>query len=268
MDYGDEERLRCGAAYYLPREDCGTEFHLLDVDTDREEDFTASRPLLEARFVAERVASMLRAGFPVQDGDHLRPCVPEDFAVLMRSPGPRLRHYARAFRELDIPCVTQEREDFFSTMEIAVTYSLLQVIDNPRQDVPLISVLRSPIFGFSPDRLALIRGGHPAGAVLCHLPGEASAAAGVQPRFGAAGPHQPGKKSPGADDAAGDGEGAAEGGVRVSGRGLNPGGGAGGAFPTCPCKSRRPRPQTPAPSRWGPRTRCRSPGAPGRAVPR
>ena len=112
------------------------------------------------------------------------------------------------------------------------------------------------------------RGGHPPGAVLRYLPGEASAAAGVQPRFGAAGPHQPGKKSPGADDAAGDGEGAAAGGVRVSGRGLNPGGGAGGAFPTCPCKSRRPRPQTPAPSRWGPRTRCRSPGAPGRAAPR
>ena len=174
MDYGDEERLRCGAAYYLPREDCGTEFHLLDVDTDREEDFTASRPLLEARFVAERVASMLRAGFPVQDGDHLRPCVPEDFAVLMRSPGPRLRHYARAFRELDIPCVTQEREDFFSTMEIAVTYSLLQVIDNPRQDVPLISVLRSPIFGFSPDRLALIRGGHPAGDFYEALSADAS----------------------------------------------------------------------------------------------
>ena len=42
-------------------------------------------------------------------------------------------------------------------------YSLLQILDNPRQDVPLIAVLRSPVFGFSPDRLAVIRGNHPQG---------------------------------------------------------------------------------------------------------
>jgi len=42
-------------------------------------------------------------------------------------------------------------------------YALLQILDNPRQDVPLISVLRSPVFGFTPDRLAVIRGGHTAG---------------------------------------------------------------------------------------------------------
>ncbi len=38
-----------------------------------------------------------------------------------------------------------------------MVYALLQIIDNPRQDVPLISVLRSPLFGFTPDRLAPIR---------------------------------------------------------------------------------------------------------------
>ncbi|MFU2434036.1 MAG: 3'-5' exonuclease, partial [Clostridiales bacterium] len=48
-------------------------------------------------------------------------------------------------------------EDFFASMEIAVLFALLQVIDNPRQDVPLIAVLRSPLFGFTPDELAAIR---------------------------------------------------------------------------------------------------------------
>ena len=41
--------------------------------------------------------------------------------------------------------------------------ALLEILDNPRQDVPLIAVLRSPLAGFTPDRLALIRGRHPAG---------------------------------------------------------------------------------------------------------
>ena len=48
-------------------------------------------------------------------------------------------------------------------MEIAVTLSLLEIIDNPRQDVPLIAVLRSPVFGFTPDRLAQLRAKTPAG---------------------------------------------------------------------------------------------------------
>ena len=44
-----------------------------------------------------------------------------------------------------------------------MVYALLQILDNPQQDVPLIAVLRSPLFGFTPDDLALIRGRHSAG---------------------------------------------------------------------------------------------------------
>lgn len=98
-----------------------------------------------------------------EDSGELRPCRAEDIVILMRSPGPRLRHYARALTERGIPCATQENEDFFSAMEVAVMCSLLEILDNPRQDVPLIAVLRSPLAGFSPDRLALIRGRHPEG---------------------------------------------------------------------------------------------------------
>ena len=49
----------------------------------------------------------------------------EDMAVLMRSPGPRLRHYLRAMAEAGIPCAVQESEDFFASMEVAVLYSCL-----------------------------------------------------------------------------------------------------------------------------------------------
>ena len=166
MDYGEGERLHFGAAFLPPREDCQTEFHLLTFPQGRgEEDVPLSRPLAEARFVAERVRRLLDEGYPVTDGDtgQLRPCRPEDIVVLLRSPGPRLRHYARALAERGIPCGTQESEDFFSTMEVAVVYALLQILDNPQQDVPLIAVLRSPLFGFTPDDLALIRGRHSAG---------------------------------------------------------------------------------------------------------
>ena len=159
MDYGEDEKLHFGADYLPPREDCQTEFHLIDVPAGR-------RALEEARFVARRVRALLDQGYPVTDEatGALRPCRESDIVVLLRSPGPRLRWYAQAMGEEGVACSTGESEDFFSAMEVAVTYSLLQILDNPRQDVPLIAVLRSPVFGFTPDRLAVIRGDHPDGS--------------------------------------------------------------------------------------------------------
>ena len=123
-----------------------------------EEERPVKRHVAEARFTAQRIRQLLEEGYEVTgSGGALRPCRPEDIVILMRSPGSRAAEYARALAEHGIPCSFEASENFFKTMEIAVTLSLLEVIDNPRQDVPLISVLRSPVFGFSPDRLAEIR---------------------------------------------------------------------------------------------------------------
>ena len=166
MDYGEQEALHFGADYLPERTDCPAEFHLLDLPIQRgTEGPPLSRPMAEARFAAERIAALLEEGYPVTDEETktLRPCRCEDIVVLMRSPGPRLRLYTRALAERNIPCAVQEDEDFFSAMEVAVVFALLQILDNPRQDVPLIAVLRSPLAGFTPDRLAHIRGAHTEG---------------------------------------------------------------------------------------------------------
>ena len=155
MDYGPEERLNFGAAYYPPHDDTAAEFHLIDVSDTEEEHF--DRTAVEARFVADRIRRMLDEGYRVNGGDGLRRCTPEDFVILMRSPRSRLKAFTAALAARGIPCAADESSDFFSSVEIAVVWSLLQIIDNPRQDVPLISVLRSPLFGFTPDRLAAIR---------------------------------------------------------------------------------------------------------------
>ena len=155
MDYGPEEQLNFGAAYYSPHEDTAAEFHLIDVSDTEEEHF--DRKAVEARFVADRIRRMLDEGYRVNGGDGLRRCTPEDFVILMRSPRSRLKAFTAALAARGIPCAADESSDFFSSVEIAVVWSLLQIIDNPRQDVPLISVLRSPLFGFTPDRLAAIR---------------------------------------------------------------------------------------------------------------
>ncbi len=156
MAYGPEERLYFGAAYYPPREDTAAEFHFINVSDTEEERF--DRTTVEAHFVAARIRKMLDEGYPVMGGDGaMRRCTPEDFVILMRSPRSRLKMFTAALSAQNIPCAADESSDFFTTVEIAVVYAFLQIIDNPRQDVPLISVLRSPLFGFTPDRLAAVR---------------------------------------------------------------------------------------------------------------
>ena len=174
LDYTEEQYLHFGAAYYPDAPERETEFHYLSVEDTPEQRF--DRAEAEARFTARRIRQLLDGGFPVRGGDgELRPVEPEDIVILMRSPSARLAVFTAALEREGIPCDGGESEDFFSAMEIAVVLSLLEIVDNPRQDVPLIAVLRSPLVGMSADRLAEIRALQPEGdyyEALCRDEGE------------------------------------------------------------------------------------------------
>ena len=147
MDYGDDEQLNFGATYYQPRQDVDTEFHLISVFDTEDEQF--DRTAVEARFVAKQIRKLLDEQYPVQGADGtLRAIREEDIVILMRSPRARQKAFTEALMKEKIACSVSENEILFNTMEIAVVFSLLQIVDNPRHDVPLISVLRSPLFGF------------------------------------------------------------------------------------------------------------------------
>ena len=166
MEYTEQEALHFGAEYYQEKEGCETEFYLVDYqsksDNDDKEEIKCAE--VEARFVAHRIRQLLDEPYMVQGEDgSLRAVREEDIVILLRSPGPRQKLYERVLAEEGIHCAAESNDDFFAAMEIAVVYSMLQIIDNPHQDVPLISVLRSPIFSFSANDLALIRAQCPKG---------------------------------------------------------------------------------------------------------
>ena len=162
MDYTDQEKLYFGAAYYTPAAGRETELHVVSVEDTPDQ--ALDRTEAEARFTARRIRQLLDEKFPVQAGEGaMRPVRPEDIVILMRSPRSRMQTFTRALAREGIPCGSGESEDFFSAMEIAVTVSLLEIVDNPRQDVPLIGVLRSPLVGLSPNQLAAIRAVLPEG---------------------------------------------------------------------------------------------------------
>ncbi len=112
----------------------------------------------EARLTALRLLELKAAAHPVWDhaAKKMRPVEWGDMAVLLRSPSGKAESYAREFTRLGVP-LTVARGGFYESMEITDLLSLLQLLDNPLQDLPLLAVLRSPLVGLSLDDLATIR---------------------------------------------------------------------------------------------------------------
>ncbi len=156
LRYGEAEALREGIPHEkLP--DPGVELYAVDV---RENTYAE-----EAAFVAEKIKTMLQSGTLVRSGDGWKPAAPEDIVILLRSPGSAGVYFQQALEARGIRCASGGGTDLLQTEEIGTLRSLLQTIQNPRLDIPLISTLASPVFGFTADDLASFRSQQKKGTV-------------------------------------------------------------------------------------------------------
>ena len=112
----------------------------------------------EARLLALRLRELKNSGHEIWDDDKkiFRAAEWRDMAVLLRSPAGKAEIFAKEFERAGVPLVVA-RGGFYETSEVLDLLSLLQLLDNPLQDVPCIAVLRSPLVGCSLDELAEIR---------------------------------------------------------------------------------------------------------------
>jgi ATP-dependent helicase/nuclease subunit A len=112
----------------------------------------------EARLLAIQLKQLINARQEVWDDGKkaFRAVEWRDLAVLLRSPANKAEAYAKEFERAGVPLMV-ERGGFYDSSEIMDLLSLLQLLDNPLQDVPAIAVLRSPLAGLSLDELAQIR---------------------------------------------------------------------------------------------------------------
>ncbi len=154
VDYTEEHFL-------VPREnipdagegDKSCEFYLVD---RKESELSSAED--EARFVASKIRELIDSGFEVcnKDGTHRR-VEYRDFAVLLRSVSGNAEVYERALRDVGIPYASPRAEGLLSKSEVNAIVSYLSVIDNPTSDIPLLALLKSPLFAFSADDLCYIR---------------------------------------------------------------------------------------------------------------
>lgn len=159
LDYTEREYLYPGRSDAADKPDT-VEIDILDMhggDSGEEDEEAPDKTALEAAFVADRIETLLR-DMVIPDGrGGFRPLRPGDIAILLRSVREKAPAYAQALADRHIPAGLPGSEGFFETPEIELALAILDIIDNPMQDVPLITVLRSPVYGFSPDELAAVR---------------------------------------------------------------------------------------------------------------
>ena len=149
LTYGEAEALREGIPHD-PLPEKAVELYALEVQEDT---YTE-----EAALVAERIQKMLQEGTRIRKNGTLLPVQPEDIVILLRSPGTAAGYFQKALEAQGIRCTTGAGGNLLKAEEICTLRSFLQVIMNPRLDIPLISLLASPVFGFTADDLAAIRG--------------------------------------------------------------------------------------------------------------
>ncbi len=151
INYTSEESLVPGSSYPQVAEP-NIDLKIIDTsETDQDDD------VLEAQSIAETIMKMISENYIVSENGRERPATYSDFCILLRSSNAHAHVYARELYKYGIPSWSEANEKFLGTKEISTMVSLLQVIDNPVRDIPLISVLISPVFGFDIDEIIKIR---------------------------------------------------------------------------------------------------------------
>ena len=162
------------------------ELHLIEreIDETAEDAEDMENAEAEARFCVRRIREMMDSEtYQEKAGAAPRPYRYSDFAILLRSMT-NARVFARTLALAHIPCFAQLSGGYFESVEVMVMLNLLRVIDNRRQDIPLLSVLRSGVGEFSHEELIELRTRYPRGELLdCLLAAAAADPAGKAARF-------------------------------------------------------------------------------------
>ena len=177
IDYNEEEKLNLGANFEEVEDEKiilggATEIHLMekkvpeveDPDEEEEEGEDLDASQIEARMVGKIIRDIMRPNenceiMQVFDKklETYRNVEYKDIVILLRATSAWAPVFAEELINMDIPTYADMGQGYFETMEIQVIMSFLKVIDNPMQDIPLIAILRSPIYGFTPEDFIDIR---------------------------------------------------------------------------------------------------------------
>ena len=158
VEYDAEAALYPGASYPVSA-DFIPEILLADSNDELLEDTELTdKKTLEAKIVAEEIKHLMKTQ-PVTDkaAGTLRAARYSDIVILLRSLSGWADSLVEVLNENGIPAHTVSSTGYFSTVEVQTVLSMLRLLDNPRQDIPMAAVLRSPMAGLTDEELAVLR---------------------------------------------------------------------------------------------------------------
>ena len=157
LDYDKNECLEA-AAPYPESTGADTEMYLLETEKGEELDDQAS-------FVADYIEKAVSEGMPLVAGNGTKNAEYRDFCILLRSIKGHSKPFVDEFTRRGIPVSCEAAKGILETPEITFLTSLLKIIDNPVDDIPLTAVMLSPVFGFTTDELSVMRSDFRKGSV-------------------------------------------------------------------------------------------------------
>mgnify|MGYP004649450449 FL=1 len=171
IEYNQDEYLNLGANFEeIQNQDYKTELEILDLSeenddiwkTDEEETEEEQEKVedvvLEARFVARKIKELIDSKYQIIDKKTgRRDILYKDIAILLRTSSGVANVYEKEISELEIPVYSDSSSQYLQSVEIETIMSLLRIINNPMQDIPLVTVMRSPIGNFTDNELIEIR---------------------------------------------------------------------------------------------------------------
>ena len=161
IDYDKDAHLKYAATYYDENPDnqvTPAEVLLYDANANPKLPQEDDKLTGELRMVAMRIKQMVTNKELIYDKktQQMRPVKYGDIVLLERTKNIN-NTLMEQFNELEVPLTVHDVESYFQATEVRVMMALLKIIDNPKQDIPLVAVLRSPIVGLSNKELAFIR---------------------------------------------------------------------------------------------------------------
>lgn len=181
VDYTEDEYLNFGAEDYKKiNQNLKTEIDIIDVkSTDETEEYLSNKYSenigdneeseeelehlenieIEAKHVARKIKNLIDSKYQVYDRkkETFRNITYKDIAILLRSTKDKASIYEQELIKLDMPVFADSNQEYLDSIEIQTIMSLLKIIDNPMQDIPLVTVLRSNIGKFTDNELVEIR---------------------------------------------------------------------------------------------------------------
>lgn len=173
INYNENEYLNYGANYPEPEEIKNyagiAELDIIDLkedesitafegEEDEEEQERVEDDVLEAKFVANKIQELLNSNYMVFDKKQgYRKIRPKDIVILLRATSNLSPIYEKELSDLELPVFSDTSGTYLDTVEIQTILSVLKIIDNPLQDIPLVGVLRSSICNFTDNDLITIR---------------------------------------------------------------------------------------------------------------